>query len=60
MVRLISSAELFRKSERELTALFYAATIALAQTKRETPDRTNALGNLENIERARAYRLAHG
>jgi hypothetical protein len=60
MVRLISSAELFRKTERELTALFYAATIVLAKTDEETPDRRNALGNLENIERARAYRMAHG
>lgn len=60
MVKMISAAELFRKNERELSALFHAATIVLAKTDRETEDRRNALGNLENIERARAYRMAHG
>ena len=57
MVRLLTSAELVRKTERELSALFHAATIVLAQTRRETPDRRNALASLENISQARRMAL---
>ena len=53
-MRLISNHELARLNERELSVLFHAMSLALANTKRETPERTNAPASLENISRARA------
>jgi hypothetical protein len=54
-MRLISTSELYRKSENELSALFHAVSARLVRTDRETPERRNALASLENISRARAY-----
>ena len=55
MDRLITSAELFRKTERELSGLFHTATKVLAQTARDSSERRNALACLENIAQARAF-----
>lgn len=53
-MRLISNMELHRLTEKELSSLFHKVSQALVTTKRETPERRNALGSLENIARARA------
>jgi len=54
-MHLISTMELYRKSESELSALFHTVSKKLVRTDRETPERRNALASLENISRARAY-----
>ena len=56
-MKLISNYELQKKSYSELSALFCAVSKNLVRTRRETPERRNALASLENISRARARRL---
>jgi len=56
-MRLMLAHELERRSEKELCALFRQVSQNLVRTKRGTPARRNALGTLENINRARATRL---
>ncbi len=53
-MKLISTHELARMNERDLSHLFRVMSLALAGTKRETPERRNTLASLENISRARA------
>jgi hypothetical protein len=57
-MKLISNAELYRLSERELSGLFRQVSQGLVCSDKETPERRNALASLENIARARAYVLA--
>jgi hypothetical protein len=52
-MRLISALELEGRSEKELSALFQRVSKGLVCTKRGSPARRNALGSLENINRAR-------
>ena len=59
-MKLISNHELQRWSESELSALFCTVSKELVRTKRESPERRNALASLENISRARAMRMAGG
>ena len=61
-MRLISNYELQKHSDSELSALFRTVSQGLVRTRRETPERRNALASLENISRARAVRMAkaHG
>jgi hypothetical protein len=54
-MRLISNMELHRLTEKELSSLFHKVSQALVTTKRETPERRNALASLENIARARSF-----
>jgi hypothetical protein len=56
-MKLISNYELQRRTENELSAMFRQVSQGLAQTKRHTPERRNALATLENISRARAQWL---
>jgi hypothetical protein len=56
-MRLISSLELQQRDETELAALFSRVSARLTQTRRDTPERRNALASLENISHARAERL---
>ena len=53
-MQLITMGELTTRTEGELATLFRHLSKAVIQTERGTPDRTNALGSLENIARARA------
>lgn len=57
-MKLISSCELQKQSEGELSALFCAVSKGLVRTKRGSPERRNALASLENISRARAMRMS--
>ncbi len=57
-MKLISNFELHRHNDKELSALFGQVSKGLMQTKRQSPERRNALASLENIGRARAQRLA--
>jgi len=59
-MRLISHHELQQRSDSELSALFCAVSKGLVRTRRETPERRNALASLENIGRARAVRMTGG
>lgn len=52
-MKLISAYELEKRSEQELSALFYTISRDLVCTRPDTPARRNALGTLENIGRAR-------
>lgn len=56
-MKLISSHELQKRSESELSALFCTVSKGLARTSRESPERRNALASLENIARARRARM---
>ncbi len=56
-MKLISSHELQKQSESELSALFCAVSKGLVRTERGSPARRNALASLENIGRARAARM---
>lgn len=56
MNKLMTIAELQARSETELRALFLQATMALARTARNTPERRNSLATLENITRTIAQR----
>ena len=55
-MKLISTHELNKCSDRELAALFHTVWIGLVRTSRGSPERRNALASLENISRARAHR----
>ncbi len=57
-MRLITNSELSRRTEGELAELFCRVSKALAQTRRGSPERRDALASLENINRERAKR--HG
>ena len=50
-MRLITRYELATKTKAELYALYQDAFNAMAQSKPNTLERTNALASLENIER---------
>jgi len=56
-MKLISNFELQTRNEKELSAMFCNVSKGLARTKRNSPERRNALASLENISRARAQRL---
>lgn len=56
-MKLISNYELQRRTETELSAMFRQVSQGLARTRRQTPERRNALASLENISRARAQRM---
>ena len=58
-MKLISNHELQKRSDSELSALFRTVSECLVRTRRETPERRNALASLENISRARAVRMWH-
>lgn len=55
-MKLISTHELNKYSDSELSALFHSVWIALVRTHRGSPERRNALASLENISRARSLR----
>src|SRR6202451_1792737 len=57
MQKLISSHELQKRSESELSALFCTVSKGLVRTKRGSPERRNSLASLENISRARTARM---
>jgi len=59
-MKLLSNHELLKRSDSELSALFCTVSKGLARTRRESPERRNALASLENISRARAVRMACG
>ena len=52
-MKLMTASELTGISEQELSALFARVSQQLVCTKPGTPARRNALGTLENIQRAR-------
>lgn len=56
-MKLISSYELEKWSENELSALFCTVSKVLVRTKRGSPERRNSLASLENISRARMARM---
>jgi hypothetical protein len=56
-MKLISSHELQKRSESELSALFCTVSKGLIRTKKGSPERRNALASLENINRARSLRM---
>ena len=56
-MKLIVNYELHKRSESELSALFCTVSKGLVRTKRESPERRNALASLENISRARVARM---
>ena len=56
-MKLISTHELYKRSESELSALFCTVSKGLVRTKRGSPERRNALASLENISRARVSRM---
>jgi hypothetical protein len=55
-MKLISTHELNKCSDSELSALFHTVWISLIRTTRGSPERRNALASLENIGRARTSR----
>lgn len=55
-MRLITMKELATRTETDLADLFTELSAAVVRTDRETPERANGLGSLENIARARASR----
>jgi hypothetical protein len=57
-MKLVTNHELQKRSDSELSALFCTVSQGLVRTKRESPERRNALASLENISRARAVRMA--
>jgi hypothetical protein len=59
-MKLIVNCELQKRSESELSALFCTVSKGLVLTKRESPERRNALASLENISRARVARMRAG
>jgi hypothetical protein len=56
-MKLITNHELQKLTERELSALFCTVSQGLVCTTRQSPERRNALGSLENISLARAVRM---
>ena len=57
-MKLVTTYELEKRSDSELSALFCTVSQGLVRTKRGSPERRNALASLENISRARAVRMA--
>ena len=55
-MKLISTHELNKCSDSELSALFHAVWSSLIRTTRGSAERRNALASLENISRARSSR----
>jgi hypothetical protein len=55
---LISTHELEKRTESELSGLFCTVSKGLVRTVRGSPERRNALASLENISRARAVRMS--
>ena len=51
MCRVITSTELDRLTETELSVLFNKVSADLGRTEPGTPERRNCLASLENIER---------
>jgi hypothetical protein len=56
-MKLITTHELQKLTERELSALFCTVSQGLVRTRRQSPARRNALASLENISMARAVRM---
>src|ERR1039457_6341352 len=56
-MKLISTHELQKRRQNELSALFCTVSKGLVRTRRGSPERRNALASLENISRARATRM---
>jgi hypothetical protein len=52
IMRLITAAELDQQPESVLHSKFLRVSQELAQTEEHTTERANALGSLENINRA--------
>lgn len=59
-MRLITAAELDQQPETALQSKFFTISQKLAQTKENTTERANALGSLENINRAIIARRIKG
>jgi hypothetical protein len=59
-MKVLSSHELQKRSDSELSALFRTVSQGLVRTARESPERRNCLASLENISRQRAARIAAG
>ncbi len=57
-MRLITKFELAAKSKTELYALLREAFNELARSEPNTPQRTNALASLDNIQRELALRIS--
>jgi hypothetical protein len=55
-MKLISNFELQGRGDKELSAMFCRVSKNLVTTRRDTPERRNALASLENISRARVQR----
>ncbi|MBK8174333.1 MAG: hypothetical protein IPK66_03355 [Rhodospirillales bacterium] len=60
MNKLMTIAELQSRTEAELRGLFRQATLALALTAHNTPERRNSLATLENISRTIALAPGRG
>jgi hypothetical protein len=58
MCRLITAFELQTRTTDELSALFRKVSEELVRSEPGSPERRNALGSLENIERAINARYA--
>jgi hypothetical protein len=56
-MKLITTHELQKLNERELSALFSTVSQGLVRTRRQSPERRNSLASLENISLARAVRM---
>jgi hypothetical protein len=56
-MKLITTHELQKLTERELSALFSTVSQGLVCTRRQSPERRNSLASLENISLARAVRM---
>lgn len=52
MKKIITTLELQKHSDSELSALFREVSQDLAQSEPDSPERRNALANMENINRA--------
>lgn len=59
-MRLITAAELDQLPESVLHSKFLRVSQELAQTEEHTTERANALGTLENINRAIIHRRSRG
>lgn len=52
-MRLMTRSQLTGRNEKELSEMFRCVSENLARTRRDTPERRDALASLENITRAR-------
>ena len=55
-MKLMTTHELHRYSDTELSALFHTVWLALVRTARGSAERRNALASLENITQVRSLR----